>query len=412
MAPRKPAKPLTHSALAKLKSKRPSKPWPTEEWVEIDRVVLNGGDRPKVRLRAIDADRGVYAVQRQSVKPEPGALRLPFRAVGLGPDDVIPEIESEEPRGYKPPHLGMDYLPGARPPRPERIGGKGWRRPLSVFYPDNRREPDRLSYPRSAVGRIVIDNPGVQGCECGTAFMVSARICVAPAHGFLWSRSQISPTPNSVEFVPGYSDGAGPFGSAYATGAFYWGLAKNDNQNNPLLGPTVYSNPNAIKYDYVALVLDRPIGLQCGFFGVKAYHESWDGIRAWLQSGYPNDLTNIERQTILRRGRIAGIARNGGVIDSWYVPNTQLVGQSLSHFMDTDSGQSGQPTYGFWDGEQYPSVVGVEAAEGIQNDSQFVEWGTNEFQDDFMIDNCYDNRMAAGSALRYLCAHAILHYPV
>ncbi|RXM57796.1 hypothetical protein, partial [Chryseobacterium sp. CH1] len=52
-----------------------------------------------------------------------------------------------------------------------------------------------------------------------------------------------------------------------------------------------------IQYDYVVIVLDRPIGNSTGWLGSKSYSDSWDGGAYWTHAGYPGDLTGTQRPT-------------------------------------------------------------------------------------------------------------------
>lgn len=105
--------------------------------------------------------------------------------------------------------------------------------------------------------------------------------------------------------------------------------------------------------DYAVIVLDRPIGGQFGWYGVKTYDSAWDDATSkWWSVGYPQDVsfpgatpcfqTNFMLNEL---GADFGSARliRSETFDNW-------------------PGQSGSPVFGFW--PTGPYVVGVVSGEG------------------------------------------------
>jgi V8-like Glu-specific endopeptidase len=127
-----------------------------------------------------------------------------------------------------------------------------------------------------------------------------------------------------------YYNGSAPYGSAWGTLTYY---------KYKVAGPTIDSTE--IQYDYVVIVLDRPIGNSTGWLGAKSYSDSWDGGAYWTHAGYPGDLTGTQRPTYQ-----TGIALDG---DFWSADDNE----SMTHKADIWPGQSGGPFWGYWDGAPY-----------------------------------------------------------
>jgi hypothetical protein len=103
------------------------------------------------------------------------------------------------------------------------------------------------------------------------------------------------------------------------------------------------------RIDYAVCVLDRPIGLETGWFGVRAYRDAWDGLGRWCMVGYKNDPG-----VGVRPRYQAGIVLDG-------CDDQDDCHQVLYHAGDVHPGQSGGPVFGWWEGEEFPRVVAVQS---------------------------------------------------
>ena len=157
--------------------------------------------------------------------------------------------------------------------------------------------------------------------------MIGPRHLLTCSHIVDW---QPNNTTGWLKFTPMYYNGSAPYGTAWGTLTYY---------KYKVAGPSIDSTE--IQYDYVVIVLDRPIGNSTGWLGSKSYSDSWDGGAYWTHAGYPGDLTGTQRPTYQ-----TGIALDG---DFWSADDNE----SMSHKADIWPGQSGGPFWGYWDGSPY-----------------------------------------------------------
>ncbi|MBB6371403.1 trypsin-like serine peptidase [Chryseobacterium shigense] len=191
----------------------------------------------------------------------------------------------------------------------------------TIFGPDQRKVYNSTAYPWRCVGRVE------SALGSGSGVMIGPRHLLTCAHIVDW---QPNNTTGWLKFTPMYYNGSAPYGSAWGTLTYY---------KYKVAGPTIDSTE--IQYDYVVIVLDRPIGNSTGWLGAKSYSDSWDGGAYWTHAGYPGDLTGTQRPTYQ-----TGIALDG---DFWSADDNE----SMSHKADIWPGQSGGPFWGYWDGAPY-----------------------------------------------------------
>jgi V8-like Glu-specific endopeptidase len=198
----------------------------------------------------------------------------------------------------------------------------------TIFGTDNRRVYYSTAYPWRCVGRV--ESP--LGFASGV--MIGPRHLLTCSHIIDWRPNN---TTGWLKFTPMYYNGSAPYGSAWAIRTYY---------KYKVVGPTIDSTE--IQYDYVVVVLDRPIGNSTGWMGSKSYSDSWDGGAYWTHAGYPADLTGTQRPTYQ-----TGIALDG---DFWSADDNE----SMSHKGDVWPGQSGGPFWGYWNG--LPYAVATQSA--------------------------------------------------
>ncbi|HKR62428.1 MAG TPA: hypothetical protein VJZ00_01750 [Thermoanaerobaculia bacterium] len=253
--------------------------------------------------------------------------------------------ESLRTDGFLPDHLDFNALPAELPAElrtppffeayPQGRGGKAGFQATTIFPPDNRVVFNDTAYPWSTCGRV--DTP----LGSGSGVMVGPRHLLTVSHVIQWNGDGSA---GWVRFRPSFFNGSAPFGEAWGVTTYF---------SMKVSGPTI--DWIEAMYDYVCVVLDRPIGNSTGWMGAKGYSDSWDGGAYWSHIGYPADLTAANRPTFQ-----GGIALDG----AWWELDAN---EAISHRADVWPGQSGGPLFGWWSGESYPSAVAVQSS---QNSSE------------------------------------------
>ncbi|HQR13136.1 MAG TPA: hypothetical protein PKW52_16830 [Nitrospira sp.] len=234
------------------------------------------------------------------------------------PDHVDVEFTARlEPRSLRRPKFieRNDFMRG-------EIGVK------TIFGVDNRKVFYSTAYPWRCVGKV--ESP----IGSGSGVMIGPRHLLTCSHIIDWRPNN---TTGWLKFTPMYYNGSSPYGSAWAIRTYY---------KHKVSGPTIDSTE--IKFDYVVVVLDRPMGNATGWMGSKSYSDSWDGGAYWTHAGYPGDLTGGQRPTYQ-----TSIALDG---DFWS-PDSH---ESMSHKGDVWPGQSGGAFWGYWNNSPY--AVAVQSA--------------------------------------------------
>lgn len=244
--------------------------------------------------------------------------------------------------------------------------GRDEDRPINVFPDDDRRLFSDTTFPWRTTGRIWTAAGAAAGCTIGSRLVLTASHCVNWDDG--------SGNVGWIKFSPGYDGGNGPWGEFYATQVISW--------NRAIGGLSDLETA----FDYVVLVMNERVGDMVGWPGYRRYSDDWNGGSFWQHIGYPGDLAGVERPSFQDDCIITTSAEH------------DLNGQDglvLGHFNDTTGGHSGGPVWGWWEGEEWPRVVGVCSAEA--STPAFNTSGDNEF--------------GGGDALSALIAYARSEYP-
>ncbi|UEQ75222.1 trypsin-like serine peptidase [Chryseobacterium arthrosphaerae] len=250
-----------------------------------------------------------------------------MKAIGMPMDEKTAENRSVETDHFYPTHADFEYSPKLEPKKdrkPKFIDRDAFLTPENVrtiFGTDQRKVYNSTAYPWRCVGRVE------SALGSGSGVMIGPRHLLTCSHIVDW---QANNTTGWLKFTPMYYNGSAPYGTAWGTLTYY---------KYKVSGPGIDSTE--IQYDYVVIVLDRPIGNSTGWLGSKSYSDSWDGGAYWTHAGYPGDLTGTQRPTYQ-----TGIALDG---DFWSADDNE----SMSHKADIWPGQSGGPFWGYWDGAPY-----------------------------------------------------------
>ncbi|NML69820.1 hypothetical protein HHL23_08420 [Chryseobacterium sp. RP-3-3] len=250
-----------------------------------------------------------------------------MKSIGMSANEKAAEGKVLETDHFYPTHSDFEYLPkleakkDRKPKFIERESFLTTEGVKTIFGPDQRKVYNSTAYPWRCVGRVE------SALGSGSGVMIGPRHLLTCAHIVDW---QPNNSTGWLKFTPMYYNGSAPYGSAWGTLTYY---------KYKVAGPTIDSTE--IQYDYVVIVLDRPIGDSTGWLGAKSYSDSWDGGAYWTHAGYPGDLTGTQRPTYQ-----TGIALDG---DFWSADDNE----SMTHKADIWPGQSGGPFWGYWDGAPY-----------------------------------------------------------
>ena len=261
------------------------------------------------------------------------------RRYPAGPETVaVPALKAAElaaARGTEteahiPEHVDVDYVARLEPRSLRRprfidrnalLAGAAPIGAKTIFGGDDRRVFYSTAYPWRCNGKVE------SSLGSGSGVMVGPRHLLTCSHIIDWRPDG---TAGWLKFTPMYYNGSAPFGSAWAVRVYF---------KHKVQGPTI--DGTEAKYDYVAVVLDRPAGSATGWLGTKSYSDSWDGGAYWTHVGYPGDLTGAQRPTYQ-----TGIALDG---DFWS-PDSH---ERMDHQADVWPGQSGGAFWGYWSGSPY-----------------------------------------------------------
>ena len=211
---------------------------------------------------------------------------------------------------------------------------KGEYMATTIFPPDQRYVFSDTSFPWCTTGKV--DTGG----GWGSGVLIGPRHLLCASHMMTWNPDN---TVNQVTFTPSYFDGNAPFGNS---GIIHWYAYRK------VVGPNVSGAD--IEEDYVVLVLSNRLGDVCGWMGTRGYSDSWNGLTDWSHIGYPGDLTGGARPTFQNA---ISINSTGG---------NDPTDEELFQQADVWPGQSGGPFFGWWSGEPWPRVIGVQSAQNPQ----------------------------------------------
>ena len=248
--------------------------------------------------------------------------------------------------GFLPDHLALN--PVGPPQMDERLRIRRTFDPLAklgnnqfmattIFPPDQRRAFSDTSFPWCTVGRV-----DTSGGGWGSGALIGPRHLLCASHMMTWNPDN---TVNQVTFTPSYFGGSAPFGNS---GIIHWYAYRK------VVGPNL--SVADVEEDYVVLVLNNRLGDICGWMGSRGYDSGWNGLAAWDHIGYPQDIAGGAQPTF--QGGLPIDNTLGGSDDEY-----------LAHKADVIPGQSGGPFFGWWAGESWPRVVGVQSGQNSSTNS-------------------------------------------
>jgi V8-like Glu-specific endopeptidase len=314
------------------------------EAAEHDELSLRPGDFTTRVVRRVGVDG--WKDTRDRLRPEAVQLtRAHFAEAG-----PVPELPGYRPGGvetvFRPqraPHVWRDVPTGEK----RKQGG-------SIFDADDRFLFQDESFPWRTTGRVATAG----GWGSGT--VIGPRHVLTASHVVDWRRD---PQGNIgwINFTPAYYDGRGPWGTFYATNVVNW-----------------VENPGSMTddqtaFDYVVLVFSERIGDVLGFVGFRAYDPAWNGGSYWQSIGYPGERASGERPAFEGNGTVRTTSTHSTAGQTGYV---------MGHCKDFTPGQSGGPAWGWWDGEEWPRVVGVGSTIGdtvVKQSSSATTGNDNEY---------------------------------
>lgn len=207
----------------------------------------------------------------------------------------------------------------------------------SVFNPDERYTFSDTSFPWCTCGLVQT------GAGWGSGVMIGPRHVMTASHAVNWGPNN---TAGWLKFTPLSFDGSEPFGSAFGTRIYWWLRADLDGDN--------IINATETAFDYVVVTLGARMGDITGWMGSRGYNTSWDGGDFWAHIGYPGDMAGGQRPAFIGLQDFdSTFSRSTAGRDSF----------GIRHQIDVWPGQSGGPYFGWWAGEAWPRVVGIQSTE-------------------------------------------------
>ena len=337
------------------RSARPPRPLRVSEWkrnipkvtarrmrepasVELARITVAPREAGAVRMKK-DRKTGTISLVLRTRNVGARHFAPPVRTVRLNPAAVSRRVaDAGEPAGFRPAHLALAQFPKTlpktlrRPPRlTARHPGRGKGLTTNIFPPDQRYIFSDTSFPWCTCGRVGTGS-------WGSGVMVGPRHMMTASHVVPWGPNN---TAGAMTFTPLYFGGSAPFGVANVTKIYWW------LQNNP---PTL--TDNQVAFDYVVCVLDQYMGNVTGYMGSRGYDPNWDGGAYWGHVGYPQDLGGGQDPIFIGyQSFIDTESESSGGHDAYLI----------DHDIDVIPGQSGGPYFGWWSGEPWPRVVGIQS---------------------------------------------------
>src|SRR2546421_9083111 len=218
------------------------------------------------------------------------------------------------------PHLILEKAPRML----RRFNGRRVQ-PLWVY--DNARYAfEDSSWPWGLVGRI-FNNEG----HSGTGTLIGDRLVVTAGHMVPWSSSSWW-----MRFVPAYFNGTSLFGAGVES----------------YVSDTRGYDTGGTGYDWAILRLYEPLGSSLGYFGYNSYSSDWNDLPVWSNIGYPGDIDNAEEPAFQQ-----GFTYNDTDGDS-------NGGEELeTENCDLNFGNSGGPSFAWWNNGIDPRIVGVVSSQ-------------------------------------------------
>jgi V8-like Glu-specific endopeptidase len=370
-------KPLHYKELRSMTPAEPEKATDTLESVTVSTFKVPGEYEPRIvrNFQEPNAYRLVVDLPQKQLEYSKGLLFKPtptdrIPATPLGKENYEMFKKSESLIGMRSRYAPARYFPKLSQIDLELMEkfkkrSEGDDRPSNVFGTDERYIYNDSSFPWRTVGRVRTDSGACTGCTIGPRLVLTASHCInwLSGGGAGW-----------VKFSPAYYNGNGPWGEFYATRVIYWNKAEG--------GLSDFETA----FDYVVLVMNDFVGSRVGYPGYRSYSDAWNGDDVWQHMGYPGDLTSTQRPAFVGDCSISSTNSQSTSGQAGYV---------MGHFNDITGGHSGGPVWGWWAGEDWPRVVGVQSAEA--NTPAYNTSGDNEF--------------GGGPALSALISYARSNYP-
>ena len=346
-------KPLTYAELESIGSIEADPP--SEATIEVILAESQSETADEVTVQRLE--HGVRVVRRVGIEglPDIRQRRRPntVELSRYGLDTSTPSVDLP---GYRPGGLKTEFSPLRAPHEcPDVPNGDGpTTRERSIFDNDDRVLFQDANYPWRITGKVAT----ARGFGSGT--VIGPRHVLTASHVVDWRRDAQGNI-GWINFTPASYDGRGPWGTFYADTVVSW-------VENPL-----NINDDQTAFDYSVLVFSERIGDVVGFAGFRTYDASWNGGSYWQSIGYPADLQRGERPAFEGNGAVRTISEHS---------NSGRTGYVMGHCKDFTPGQSGGPAWGFWNGESWPTVVGVGSTIGdtvVKQSSTATTRNDNEF---------------------------------
>lgn len=215
--------------------------------------------------------------------------------------------------------------------------GRDLSEPTNIFGNDDRYIFSDTSFPWCTCGKVENE------AGSGSGVMIGPRHMMTASHMVVWKPGN---TCGWIKFTPLKFDNSEPFGQAWVTKVYSWNKADGSDGLNLTEGA----------FDYVVCVLDSPMGNLTGWMGSRGYNSGWDGGNYWGHIGYPADLGGAARPIFI--GYQSFIDQSSASVnghDSY----------RIRHEIDVFPGQSGGPYFGWWSGESWPRVVGIQSGQNL-----------------------------------------------
>lgn len=328
------------------------------EWTK--RIRARAGARPNklvdlavARIEGVPGQRLVHRVDKSRGGVElvlrtrdVGQHRFPaaMKAVRIDAKRRV-AIAPEQLTGSRPDHLPLRPLPRELPKQLQRARfvdrtraiTEGHSEITSVYNPDERFTFSDTSFPWCTCGLVET------GAGNGSGVLIGPRHLLTASHAINWGPNN---TAGWLKFAPLSFDGSEPFGFAYGTTIYWWLQADSDHDGS--------MNDTEVAFDHVVVVLDRRLGDVAGWMGSRAYDTGWNGGDYWGHIGYPGDMAGGRRPAFI------GYQNFDGTFQQATGGRTSL---GIEHEIDVWPGQSGGPYFGWWAGEAWPRVVGVQSGQ-------------------------------------------------
>lgn len=249
------------------------------------------------------------------------------------PAKPLRDIQPLAPSMPKGDTLQVDPKVLTRPEPFSDTDGGDPTRPLRVFAPDGRYTYEDQAYPWRCVCRIR------SGGKLGSGVLVGPRHVLTASHCLNWNDLTISIDAN-------HFDGTAQGSSGAIRVWFYTKVSAGTATN--------------ADEDFAVIVLSNRLGDRLGWMGTREYSADWDDKLLWRSIGYPSDITRMSRPVYQRD---YGLRQDDRDSDGFHTTTTETG--------DFVSGQSGSPSFAFWDDGPY--VVAV--LHGEQDDGP--NWNAN-----------------------------------